>query len=571
MKNKRFLATSFLIVMLTAVRAWAGHVVWVDFSGFHLNCWEKVNGNSPAKSSDINAIKKLVVANMTEDYATFDVTFTTVKPANGRYTRVKILGMEAEDGGLFGCAAGDCCKKGDCTGFSSWNNSGVTESACEVYSGSFASDGEFTGSNATTFRIANGISHTASHELGHVLGLSHCHAADDSFTIGCGDFANDSNDDNARWHIMASGSSWELSMQERATRDRFFSAHSERRKLGRALQLRNHFAPLANVNGGSGFADLTYGHLFSPSVMKWGVRLSDGSDFGSWSEWSMSGGGAGDIVFLGDVDGDERADLVYGRIVSPTQVTWFVRESVGYAFSIHSEWSEDGGDVGDFFRLADVDGDKKADLVYGRPISADTVRWFVRKSNGYNFESETIWAQDGGNRADLFFLADVDDDEMADLVFSRPTSGTKVQWFVRRSDGEKFGASETFHTDAGDPGDLMYVGDATGDGKADLLYGRIKSSFEVTWYFRRGTGSVFESPDIWSNDSGDAGDLFRLGDTNGDGNLDLMYGRPLGLTSLTATPDHTLIRWYGRASSGTGFNVGTTWLDNGGDEGDYFP
>ena len=568
MKSKRFFAVSFLIVLLSAARAWAGHVVWVDFSAFNINSWGAVNGNIPPKTSDLNAIKSQVLANMTEDYATFDIAFTTVKPANGRFTRVKILGIAADGGALFGCAGPDCCKKGDCTGIDTWDD--MTESGLEVYSGSFANKLEFAGSNATTARIANGISGTASHELGHVLGLLHCNAADDSITLGCDGINSNTKDQQVRWHIMASGASWSLTTEQRA-RDRFFSAHSERRILASAVQLRNHFAPLANVNGGSARADLTYGRLSSPNTMKWFTRLSGGAAFGGFSEWSGDAGNAGDIFLTGDVNDDGRADLVYGRVESPTQVTWFVRLSNGSGYGGFSEWAADAGDAGDTFRLADVNNDGRADLVYGRALDPTTVRWFVRKSNGSSFGNFTTWADDAGDVGDLFFLADVDHDDDADLVYSRVISATEVKWWVRRSDGSKFGPLETWNSDAGDRGDLMYVGDANGDGDADLVYGRVSSSFGVTWFFRPSTGSGFGNVTTWANDAGDAGDLFRLGDTTGDGKLDLMYGRPLGLLSLTATPDPTSVRWFGRSSLGTSFSPVTTWADDAGDEGDCFP
>ncbi len=568
MKNKRFLATSFLIVLLSAARAWAGHVIYVDYSDFNLNSWSSVNGNNPPTTSDLNAIKKQVIANMSEDYATFDITITTSKPANGRYTWVKILGTDA--GGLYGCAGPDCCEEGDCTGIGSWND--MTESALEVYSGSFSNKSDFTGSNATTARIANGISGTASHELGHILGLEHCHAADDAITLGCDGITSNTEDQNVLWHTMASGSSWGLTPAQRATRDRFFSVHSERRKLASAVQLRNHFAPLANVNGGSGpFADLTYGRLSSPNAIKWYARLSSGSAFGNYSEWSADAGDAGDIFLTGDVNDDGRADLVYGRIQSSTQVTWYVRLSNGNGFGNYSTWANDAGDAGDTFRLADVNDDGRADLVYGRALDSTTVRWYVRKSNGSSFGNYSTWANDAGDVGDLFFLADADADGDADLVYSRAVSSTQVKWWVRRSDGSNFGSLETWSSDAGDRGDLMYVGDASGDGDADLVYGRVNSSFGVTWYYRPSTGSIFGNVATWANDAGDAGDLFRLGDTTGDGQLDLMYGRPLGMASLTATPNLASVRWYGRSSQGTGFSSFSTWADDAGDEGDCFP
>ncbi|HEX6085097.1 MAG TPA: VCBS repeat-containing protein [Thermoanaerobaculia bacterium] len=573
MNSKRFLITSFLIIVLSALPTWAGHVVWVDFSDFDLGAWNSVNGNNPPTNADLTAIRRQIIAKMSEDYATFDIRFTTSQPANGRFTWMKILDESA--GGLFGCAGPSCCQQGDCTDIGSWNT--MTESALEVYTGTFANQPEFMNANATTARIATGISGTASHELGHILGLFHCMAADDSFVVGCNEdltpFFTD--DENPRWHIMASGGSWDLSEEERASRDRFFSPHSERRVLASALQLRNHFAPLLNLdetNTDKPKADLTYGRFASPNTVQWFARMSSGDAFGNFSEWSADAGDAGDFYLTGDVNEDQRADLVYGRVVSPTQVTWYVRLSNGSGFGNFSVWSSDGGDAGDIFRLADVDADGDADLVYGRAINSGTVRWFVRKSDGQKFGNVSTWANDAGDVGDLFFVADVDNDGDADLVYSRAVSDTKVKWWVRRSNGKSsFGSLETWNEDGGDPGDLMYIADANADGRADLVYGRVMSDKTVTWYVRGSNGDFFGFPLLFATDAGDAGDLFRLGDTTGDKMADLMYGRPRGLVSLTNTPNHAAVRWYGRMSFAGAFSNGWTWANDAGDEGDCFP
>ncbi|HEX9985434.1 MAG TPA: hypothetical protein VGF69_19410 [Thermoanaerobaculia bacterium] len=43
------------------------------------------------------------------------------------------------------------------------------------------------------------------------------------------------------------------------------------------------------------------------------------------------------------------------------------------------------------------------------------------------------------------------------------------------------------------------------------------------------------------------------------------------MTSLSATPDLSSVRWYGRTSQGTGFSLYSTWAQDAGDEGNCFP
>jgi hypothetical protein len=561
------LTAAIVLMAASSHPAAAHHVVWVDMSGLSLASWGSVNGNTPPTANDISAVRAQVFANMVEDYAPFDITLTLFQPANGRYTRVAIL--DSDQGGLYGCAGADCCPAGGtCTGISSWDSSNPSQA--EIYAGSFSNLGSFTGANATTARIANGISHTASHELGHILDLTHCNAADDSITLGCTDITSNTNDQNVTSHIMASGTSWGLSSEERATVERFFSIHASRRRLHQNFQVRNHFLPLQTLNGGSR-ADLLYGRVSSPTTTTWYRRLSDGTAFGTWSMASSDAGDAGDIFLVGDVSGDGRADLVYGQLVSATQVRWYVRTANSSGIlSNASIWRDDAGDVGDIFRLGDVDGDGRDDLVYGRPITSTTVRWYARLSNGTGFGDFTTWRSDAGDEGDLFFLGDVDDDGDADLVYGEIVSDSQVRWYARMSNGSGFGARETWREDAGDRGDLFYIV-PVGDADADLVYGRIDSDTVIRWYVRGSTGSAFGDLATWAGDAGDAGDLMRLGDGNGDGMADLLYGRPVGMTSLSEAPDLTQVTWYGRLSEGDGFGDYTTWSSNAGDEGDIFP
>jgi hypothetical protein len=75
-------------------------------------------------------------------------------------------------------------------------------------------------------------------------------------------------------------------------------------------------------------------------------------------------------------DGD--ADLLYGRAVTATQVTWYVRRSNGRAFGSFEVWRNDAGDAGDLFAVGDDNLDGAADLYYGRIIADTQVMWFFQ-------------------------------------------------------------------------------------------------------------------------------------------------------------------------------------------------
>jgi hypothetical protein len=576
MKTRHF-KMAIVVALLSAGPAAAHHVVWLDFSQWNLSAWTSVNGNNPPTAADIAAVREQVIANMVEDWAPFDIYFTTVQPPNGRYTRIYFYPVA--NGTLYGCAGGSCCLNGNCSGRGTWTSA---VSNLEVYTGTFAGSNRFTGANATTARIANGISHTASHEFGHVMGMTHCYAADDFVSSGtsCSDGYAATGDANVNWHMMASGASSGLTTTQRATRDRFFNAHSERRLLYDQLQPRNHWAPLGNVNAGVGRSDLTYGRLQSPTAVQWYARLSSGSGFGDYTTWASDAGQRADLFMTADVTGDGRADLVFGRIVNATTVRWYVKPSSGTSFGTTAAWATDAGDAGDIFRLGDVDADGRADLVYGRPFSASQVTWYVRLSTGTAFGPFTTWRDEAGSNSDLFFLADVTGDGRNDLVAcDRTLLGSRARVYRSTGTGFAFEGDDTLLSFT--HYDYVLMGDVDGDGEADLIGGTVNSSTDVDWRVFEskgcsggifGFGECFDLfGDTWANGAGDAGDLFRLGDGNGDGRADLFYARPIGMTSLTAAPDLTRIRWFGRLSSGSLFDPYTVWANDAGDEGDIFP
>jgi hypothetical protein len=581
----RLLFAVTLMSVLLASPASAHHVVWLDFSLWNLGAFPTVNGHTPATQADRDAVRELIIANMVKDYSTFDIYFTTVQPPRGRHTWV--IFFPGTNAGYFGCAGGSCCALGNCTGRGSWDEG---TRAVEIYTGQFATYNAFSGANATAARIANGIADTASHELGHVLDLSHCHSADDFVGAGvaCTDGYGATADTNVNWHIMASGASTGLTTTQRATRSRFFSVHSERRVLYLNLQPRNHWAHVADADGDGDGADLVYGRLESPSTVPWTAHLSNGASLGDASAWSADAGERADLFYTADVSGDSRADLVYARIVDAATVRWYVRESAGNGFGNVATWALDAGDPGDIFRLGDVNGDGRVDLIYGRPIDATTVKWYVRQSHGAAFDAAGVWSDDAGAEGAVFLIGDVTGEGNADLIVG---SRGNDSWHPRvyHSNGSTaFSLLAQSHEDGftGAP-DYLLLGDVDADGRADLMFGRVMSDTDVDWFVAKSTGctlralnntrppmqteNCFGAASKWSDGTGDAGDLFRLADIDGDARSDLIFGRPRGMTSLASAPDLTWIRWHGRRSTGTGFEAITTLAADASDEGDIVP
>ena len=75
-----------------------------------------------------------------------------------------------------------------------------------------------------------------------------------------------------------------------------------------------------------------------------------------------------------------------------------------------------------------------------------------------------MWSVGTGVAGDLFRLADVDGDERAVLIFARPRGMTSltdppdltsIRWYGRRATGTGFHAVTTLATDASDEGDIV--------------------------------------------------------------------------------------------------------------------
>ena len=179
---------------------------------------------------------------------------------------------------------------------------------------------------------------------------------------------------------------------------------------------------------------------------------------------------------LADMDGDGKSDLVIWR--ASTGTWYWLTSSSGYSYAsaMGIQWGNQA--LGDVPLVADFDGDGFGDLAIWR---ASTGTWYwLTSSSGYSYAS--AMGIQWGNQAlgDVPKLADIDGDKLADLIVWRASTGT---WFALTSTSG-YSAASPFARQLGATGDTPLIGDLDGDGRAELVVWK-PSTGVWSWLTRR--------------------------------------------------------------------------------------
>ena len=282
---------------------------------------------------------------------------------------------------------------------------------------------------------------------------------------------------------------------------------------------------IGDVNG-DGKADLIYVAQTAAEDYVW-VRLSNGDGTFSAPIPSFTAiNFTGYTAAVADVNGDGKADLVYTAQTLNDHYVWTQLSNGDGTFSapIPSFYPIDF--VGYTQYIGDVNGDGKADLIYVAQTAAEDYVW-VRLSNGDGTFSAPIPSFTAINFTGYTAaVADVNGDGKADLVYTAQTLNDHYVWTQLSNGDGTFSAPIPSFYPIDFVGYTQYIGDVNGDGKADLIYVAQTAAEDYVWVRLSNGDGTFSAPMNTYTAIDFVGYSLMPGDISGDGKTDLIYVAP---------------------------------------------
>jgi FG-GAP-like repeat/FlgD Ig-like domain len=255
------------------------------------------------------------------------------------------------------------------------------------------------------------------------------------------------------------------------------------------------------------------------------VFQNNGDPFATTPTWTSVPQEVTTSIAAGDVNGDGFLDLVCGNGGEESSVYL----NLGSTFDTNPAWRSSLALRTSGIALGDVDGDDDLDLVCGNNGDPNT----LYLNEGKMFAVDPAWSSSQALFTTDVALGDIDGDGDLDLVFANNPQATTAY----------FNEGGTFPTSAGwssrPPARAttsLALGDLNGDGALDLVCGNEIAQPNPTAYntaYMNEGGMLSRSPGWESGVSRDTEDV-ALGDVDGDGDLDAVFGNENGPNTLHA-------------------------------------
>lgn len=242
------------------------------------------------------------------------------------------------------------------------------------------------------------------------------------------------------------------------------------------------------------------------------VSLSTGSSFEYGDLWHDSFAGTGEVPRVGDVDDDGLDDIITFRSDSSGDV--FVARSSGSSFGFSIKWHDWFAPNDQIPWVGDVDGDRKADIIsFANDAGGDV---HVARSTGDTFGASAKWHEWFAPTGEIPRVGDFDGDGRTDIATFVPSSG---RVWVALSTGTGFGPSSVWHSSfLTSATQVPWVGDVDNDGQDDIVLFTLDGSMDT--FVALSIGSSFGARVKYSESFALPGEIPRVGDWNGDGMAD---------------------------------------------------
>src|SRR5579872_580285 len=283
------------------------------------------------------------------------------------------------------------------------------------------------------------------------------------------------------------------------------------------------------------------------------------------SGFDSTGSGLGPGIFMADLNGDGRTDLVqqWNNSGHVTLITYLSKGdgtfTIGSFDCPSCGFDSVGPGQGTGMVAADLNGDGRTDLVQ-QWDNAGTLWFVIYLSNGDGTFSVSSASSANGWTGGYLLAADLNGDGKSDLVQQWNNGGTL--WFITYlSKGDGTFVPRAVSSGNGWTGGYLLPADLNGDGKADLVQQWDNSgALWLITYQSMGDGT-FVSAGAASGNGWTGGNLFAV-DLNGDGKSDLVQpwnnSGPLWfITYLGKSPFPDLMT---TVAAGTGSATSITYL-----------